>query len=70
MSTGTDEWFAAERKRKREDLVARKQALTPALREGLEWPFPDDVNKLSKDVVSTAVLGKSPNEAGGRISMR
>src|SRR5690606_15759328 len=67
MSTGTDDWFAAERVRQRKDLVKRKEALTPRLREGLAWPFPDEVNKLSKDVVSTAVLGKSPNEHGGRI---
>ncbi|MFD4224669.1 hypothetical protein [Streptomyces griseus] len=67
MSTGTGDWLAFERKRMREDLVKRKQALTPTLREGLAWPFPEAVNQLSKDVVSTAVRGKSPNQAGGRI---
>ncbi|WP_331724881.1 hypothetical protein OHB07_39215 (plasmid) [Streptomyces sp. NBC_00111] len=67
MSTSTEDWFAIQRVRRRKDLVKRKEALTPMLREGLAWPFPDKVNKLSKDVVSTAVLGKSPNESGARI---
>ncbi|MGA5868458.1 hypothetical protein [Streptomyces cinereoruber] len=67
MSTGNDEWFAAERNRKREDLVKRKDALTPLLRDGLAWPFPEEINELSRNVISTALLGKNPNEHGGRL---
>jgi hypothetical protein len=67
MSVGNRELWAWEREQKRKDLVRRKEALTLRLRDGVPLPFPPEIDKLSKDVVSTAVLGKNPNEGGGRV---
>ncbi|MGI5259344.1 GIY-YIG nuclease family protein [Streptomyces angustmyceticus] len=67
MPTASNEYWTWERDKRRKGLVSRKEALTPRLRDGLPFPFPPEIEKLSKEVVSTAVLGKNPNEGGGRI---
>ncbi|MFD4833329.1 hypothetical protein ACFWPV_26255 [Streptomyces uncialis] len=67
IASNEHEYWARERDSQRKDLVRRKEALTLRLRAGVRSPFPHEIDQLSKDVVSTAVLGKNPDESGGRI---
>ncbi|WP_255949385.1 hypothetical protein [Streptomyces odontomachi] len=67
MVMSAEEWCALQRNERRADLVARKEAITPVLRAGVIWPFPARVERLSRDVVSNAVLGKAPNKRGARL---